>query len=293
MNIDSTPANNRTFDFDRFYQKNEHGIWSSNSAPQSLSYPDDGHMNCLSVEDNSLWFQHRNRCLEEIITIFPPAGTIFDIGGGNGVVSAYLLDKGYDCCLIEPNPTGALNARNRGLSNVICGTSSDLKPFSPTIPAIGLFDVLEHIEDDKLFLSELHDLLKDGGRLYLTVPAHKWLWSRADKRAKHYRRYSPKKLRRVLEQAGFEIEYLTGIFASLIPFIFFLRSLLSFWGARGPEKQSTKKRHREHGTSKSLPWKCLMYLLKYDIKCIRKKSISVGASLLCSARKIEMLNSIK
>ncbi|MDA3823485.1 MAG: class I SAM-dependent methyltransferase [Bacteroidales bacterium] len=290
MNIDSTSANNSTFDFDRFFKKNEHGIWRSNSAPQSLSYPNDGHTNCLSVEDNSLWFQHRNRCLGEIISVFPPAGTIFDIGGGNGVVSTYLLDKGHDCCLIEPNPIGALNARDRGLANVICGTSSDLLPFSSTIPAIGLFDVLEHIEDDANFLSELYNLLKDEGRLYLTVPAHKWLWSRADKRAQHYRRYSPQTLHRVLEQAGFEIEYLTGIFAPLIHCIFLFRSLLSFWGIIGADKQTAKERHKEHGTSKSILWRFLTRLLKHDIHCIHTKKISIGASLLCSARKAKINN---
>ncbi len=49
------------------------------------------------------------------------------------------------------------------------------------IGAIGLFDVLEHIENEAGFLKQLREVLKTGGRLYLTVPAFRWLWSIREK----------------------------------------------------------------------------------------------------------------
>jgi SAM-dependent methyltransferase len=85
-----------------------------------------------------------------------------------------------------------------------------------SLPSIGLFDVLEHIEDDSGFLHSIYRLLIPGGRFYLTVPAYRFLWSDADEYAGHRRRYTLKALTAILQQAGFSIEYSTYMFWPLI-----------------------------------------------------------------------------
>ena len=60
------------------------------------------------------------------------------------------------------------------------------------INGIGLFDVLEHIENDKEFLSKLLNKLKKGARIYITVPAHNFLWSEIDRHGGHFRRHNKK-----------------------------------------------------------------------------------------------------
>ena len=70
---------------------------------------------------------------------------------------------GFDVVLVEPGLTGATNGKNKGLKDVICATA-DAARFKPhSLPAIGLFDVLEHIEDDLSFLKSLKRLLKKLG----------------------------------------------------------------------------------------------------------------------------------
>jgi 2-polyprenyl-3-methyl-5-hydroxy-6-metoxy-1,4-benzoquinol methylase len=76
----------------------------------------------------------------------------------------------------------------------------------------GLFDaailinVLEHIEDDRAALDQLHHLLRDrSGRLVLWVPALRYLYSDCDRRFGHYRRYHASGLRALLEAASFDI----------------------------------------------------------------------------------------
>ena len=95
-----------------------------------------------------------------------------------------IKNAGFDAVVIEPGIQGAMNARNRGLSPVICSTLEDAGFKDHLIPAVGLFDLLEHIKDDISFLKTVKDLLIPGGRLYITVPAYSFLWS---VEAKQYR----------------------------------------------------------------------------------------------------------
>ncbi len=168
------------------------GIWYSHQDNQNISYPSDGNENCLAVEDGSFWFRHRNNCIASIVKTYPPQdnGTIFDIGGGNGFVSLGLANAGFDVALLEPGSVGTRNAKKRGLKNVICATTDAAKLKQHSLPAVGLFDVIEHIEDDLAFLQSIRNLMKKGGRLYATVPAYSFLWSEEDIFAGHFRRYA-------------------------------------------------------------------------------------------------------
>ena len=74
--------------------------------------------------------------------------------------------------LIEPGPAGILNAKKRGLKYLINSDFENANFFPDSIPAAGLFDVLEHIEKDLEFLKNLHFCIAKNGLLYLTVPAN-------------------------------------------------------------------------------------------------------------------------
>jgi hypothetical protein len=94
----------------------EDGIWYG-PRTEPLSYPADANDACFDLEDDSFWFQHRNRCIVSVVRRFlPQEGPIFDIGGGNGFVSAGLEDAGFDVVLVEPGPAGAANAKKRGIA---------------------------------------------------------------------------------------------------------------------------------------------------------------------------------
>ena len=59
-----------------------------------------------------------------------------------------------------------------------------------TYDAIYSSNVLEHLEDDLLFITHAYKLLKPGGRFIAILPAGDWLYSKLDKKIGHYRRYS-------------------------------------------------------------------------------------------------------
>jgi SAM-dependent methyltransferase len=195
-------------------QLGEDGIFYA-KASGAISYPEEGNEACFQIEDQSFWFRHRNDCIRELVRNFPPRGRgpIFDVGGGNGFVAKGLVDAGWDVVLVEPGPSGARNAKKRGLEHVICGTTHTAGFKNGSLPAIGVFDVVEHVEDDLCFLHHLRDLLEPGGIIYLTVPTYNFLWSHEDVNAGHFRRYTVGGMNKKLAEAGLEPVFGTYIFS--------------------------------------------------------------------------------
>src|SRR5947209_2907358 len=229
------------------------GIWKSRST-SLVSYPDHGNDDYFSIEEQSFWFRHRNDCILSVLKSFPPNGTFFDVGGGNGHVSRALQQSGRDVVLVEPGPAGARNARRRGIGRVVQSSLADAD-FSPcSLPAVGLFDVLEHVRDDANFLRALHSLLVDDGRLYITVPAYHWLWSHEDTYAEHWRRYTASGLSTLLLRSGFHVEFLTYFFGFLVAPIFLFRALPYRFGLRPRADKQTAIRsdHLPHPFAKRI-----------------------------------------
>lgn len=251
-----------------------------------LSYPNTGNEECRQVEDDSFWFAHRNRCIVELVRTFPPGGPIVDIGAGNGFVARGLVDAGYPAIALEPGPEGAANARLRGLEHVVCATVESAGIPSRSMFAAGLFDVVEHIENDVGFLRGIRDRLRTGGRLYATVPAFQALWSSHDRHAGHYRRYSLGRFRSALHRAGFALEYGTYIFRPLPLGVFLFRALpfrLGFDATRPPTAATVS---RDHAASSPRTSGLVRRLLASEVRMIRRRRrVGLGGSCLVVARR--------
>ncbi len=262
------------------------GIWCAGQDVGPVSYPAGGHASCLAIEDGSFWFRHRNRCIVAAALRYQPAnrGPVFDIGGGNGFVARGLEEAGYEVILVEPGPEGARNAKQRGLCHVVRATTQAAGFARGSMPAIGLFDVVEHIADDQSFLIEMRNLLVRDGRVFITVPAYQWLWSQEDVDAGHFRRYTLGSMSAVLHKSGFEIEFATSIFRPLPLPILLQRALPYRLGLR-KMIDSASGANRDHvvrpGTSASL----LDRVLASELANITAgRSMSIGGSLLMVAK---------
>lgn len=247
-----------------------------------VSYAEDGHDLCFGVEDGSFWFRHRNECIAALVGNFPPPGPILDLGGGNGFVAQRLVAEGHDVVLLEPGDAGACNARlRRGLAQVVCATLEDAGFRERSFGAVGMFDVIEHIDQDRAFLGVVRRLLVPGGRLYLTVPCHAWLWSRADIDAGHFRRHTLASLSALLG-GDFRIDYASYFFAPLVVPQFLLRAL--------PHRLGLDRRHAvlsteaEHGGGEGPAVRMLERLLAREAHRIgRQDRLAFGASALLAA----------
>ncbi len=259
------------------------GLWHPKVRTRP-TYPDAGNAFCFQVEDASFWFHHRNACILGAVRRFPPAGPVFDIGGGNGFVARGLVQQGFPAVVVEPGPEGARNARSRGLDPVVCAALDDAGFRPGALPAAGLFDVLEHLDDDVQVLARLGVLLAPGGRLYLTVPAYQWLWSDDDDLSEHRRRYTVSGLRRVAERAGFTVEYATYMFWPLPPPIALLRVLPSRLGLRPKADAATIQ--QELQPTDGVAVRLLSRVLAGEAGWLaRGRSLPFGGSCLMVARR--------
>ncbi len=261
-----------------------HGIWVTGNNQMEVSYPEEGNQQYFQIEDKSFWFKHRNSCIISALNLYPPAGPVFDVGGGNGFVTRRLLDEGFEAALIEPGSTGAFNAKTkRNIPNVFRATLEECGFPENSLSAIALFDVLEHIEDSGKFLTEVYTRLKPGGYLYVTVPAFEWLWSGSDISAGHYRRYNPEELVKILNE-HFKVLFITCFFSVLVFPVLALRAAPYRLGF--PRSRKTQAAGKEHGLSGGFAIKVIQRFLSSEVKKISSgKSKSTGTSCMCIAQK--------
>jgi SAM-dependent methyltransferase len=250
-----------------------------------VSYPEDGHDICHAVESTSFWFGHRNRALRAVIESHPaPRDLPFvDVGGGNGFVAQMIQDLGYRTVMIEPGEAGVRFARERGVEEIVQASIIDLEVHPASVGAIGLFDVLEHIEDDVAALRNLREMLAPGGRLYLTVPAHKALWSTIDVNAGHFRRYTRRSLRTALRAAGFDVPFVSYYFWPLPAPMYLLRVLPERLKLRKGESREQRV-SREHERSSPVVQRALDLEAR---RFARGRIMPVGASVVAVAEKPE------
>jgi SAM-dependent methyltransferase len=259
------------------------GGFYTSAGGQSVSYPAAAHEGCFELEEDSFWFLHRNAVLLAAVRAWPPPWLLVDVGGGNGFVSKALEEDGWEVVLLEPGEDGTRHARARGLHSIARATWDEAGFLPATLGGVGLFDVLEHVADDRALLRSLERALMPGGRLYLTVPAHPWLWSEADRHAGHFRRYARRSLGAELARAGFTIERLTHFFSFLTAPILFGRTLGGALRKSGDLQARAREEHRPEGALKKAMVKSLCRL---ELELLaRGRTLPAGSSLLAVARK--------
>lgn len=258
------------------------GHWRSRSL-SPVSYPDCAHNEFSELEEKSYWFNHRNTIITDIISRNKPPGTVFDVGGGNGYVSLALRRIGIDCVVVEPGSQGVAVSRKRGLS-VIEAAFQDLDIPPGSIPAVGMFDVLEHIENDIDALRGIYKALTDGGMLYIAVPALQPLWSQEDIAAGHYRRYHLNKLDMDIRKVGFEVIHANYFFGVLAPLILAFRAVPYRIGLSSKTGQESAV--KDHKPPAGLAGSLLLSRLKREEELAKKGSWPfIGSSCFIVARK--------
>jgi len=140
--------------------------------------------------------------LQRIREIRP--GRVLEIGCGAGDLLSRLAHLGCKAHGIEVSEEAfaILEKRFAGVDNPTF-SFGDFQERNDTYDAVLAFEVLEHVEDDSAFLRKCAELVRPGGHLLLSVPAHMERWSVHDERIGHYRRYEQRGLRELLERHGF------------------------------------------------------------------------------------------
>jgi SAM-dependent methyltransferase len=178
------------------------------------------------LEPGSFWFRSRNRLLCWALEhYFPDAKNLLEIGCGTGFVLAGIRKELPRLTLRggEVFSAGLRLAADRLPGVDLFQMDARQIPFESEFDVIGAFDVLEHIEEDELVLSQMYQAVRKGGGILLTVPQHSFLWSKIDEYSRHMRRYSISELKAKVERAGFKMLRATSFVSLLLPLMLIAR----------------------------------------------------------------------
>lgn len=190
-----------------------------------------------AVEDKHWWFVARRRIIASLIEQFarpPVEGKVLEAGCGTGGNLALLARYGK-LDAFEFDPAARAKAADKRVAAIDFGALPDqVARDDASYDLIALLDVLEHIEEDQASLKRLGHLLRDDGRLVLTVPAVPSLWSHHDEIHHHHRRYTRRSLEHCIAAAGLKVEQI-GYFNSLLfPLAWVQRQLQRISGRNAP-----------------------------------------------------------
>lgn len=173
--------------------------------------------------------------LRKKIDLFPfkPGGKLLDVGCGSGSNLLYWKHFGWDVHGVELAPTVARYAREQLNLPVKEGTLEQAQYPAKSFDVVMFNNVLEHLHDPLRTLRETHRILKDDGKLLISVPnlncADRWLfnewWSPWDL-PRHLSHFTRKTLALLLENAGMEIETMRSDnvpMNSLLNFSFYIK----------------------------------------------------------------------
>lgn len=151
------------------------------------------------------------KSMKRIEKLHPGPGRLLDIGAAAGFFVKVAHDAGWDAHGVEPNKHLARWAKEElGVSVSQGELLSARLPFDQ-FDVITFWDVLEHVADPRAHLVKANELLKDGGILIVNYPDwDSWVAQAFKKKwwfilSTHLFYFTPKTIRRILEDTGFEI----------------------------------------------------------------------------------------
>jgi SAM-dependent methyltransferase len=179
-----------------------------------------------ATEATHWWFAGRRSVIDAILDgiDLPEDGTILEAGCGTGGNLATLARRGR-IAAFDPHIDALAFAQNRhpNLDIRQGALPSDLPYDEKSFDLVAALDVLEHVDDDRASAHALVDLVRPGGWLFVTVPAHQALWGSHDRRLHHRRRYGREQLLGLFGDCDVDLVRFTPFNVVLSPIAIFYR----------------------------------------------------------------------
>src|SRR5205085_3286633 len=232
------------------------------------------------VEQSHWWYIGRRKIIANFVAdicrrVTDRRPRILDVGCGTGA-NLLMLSKYGDAEGVDVSEDALAFCRERGLDKVRLGAGEELPYDDATFDLVTAFDVVEHMDNDLAGLKEMRRVLRPGGRVLLFVPTFMFLWGLQDEVSNHRRRYRLPELRRVLEQAGFEVERTTYANITFFLPILLIRKFMRLTGIRTDTENSI-----------NMPLLNGVFgaLLGAESTMLRYLNLPFGVSGLCVAKK--------
>jgi SAM-dependent methyltransferase len=197
---------------------------------RGYSLEDGAAMAALSrAEDRHFWHRTRNLFIQRRLTRLgvSPGARVLELGCGGGSVAAHLSSAGYVVTGIDGHLARVTEAARRApdAAFIVHDLAQGLPPsVGSGYDGVGLFDVIEHLDEPREALQSALAVVRVGGALVGTVPANMSLWSEVDRAAGHRLRYDAGTLRSVLGAVpGAEVLEVVPFNRSLVPMLWLQR----------------------------------------------------------------------
>ena len=153
--------------------------------------------------------------LQDFARRLGPVARALDLGCGDGRLSALLAADELVAADVSGVALERAGRRLPGAERVLVEPDAPLPFEDPSFDLVLCAETIEHVRDVQLLLSEVRRVLRPGGTLALTTPAHGRLTGldvlfrgferRFDPLSPHLRFLTARSLRRLLEQLGFDV----------------------------------------------------------------------------------------
>jgi SAM-dependent methyltransferase len=236
------------------------------------------------AEQSHFWFRGFRQYVKPMIaraTAGVASPRILDCGCGTGSNLEMLRPLG-DAAGFDLTGTGVAFAHRHG-HRVAQASIGDIPFASGRFDLVTSFDVFQCLPDEveRSAVREMSRVLKPGGWLLLHVAALEMLHGRHSVLSQEVRRYTPSRLRSIVEGGGFRVERLTFDHASLLPILLPVRvwhRLSARAGASPPGEEEI-----------TVPWApvngALSALVSLEALALRAINMPIGSSLMCLAQR--------
>ena len=242
------------------------------------------------VEDHHFWFRARNRVIGAMAAgvagQLSPGYRVLEVGCGTGNVLRALTEAcpGGTVIGMDLFADGLQFARARMPKALLVRGDALHPPFADRFEIVGMFDVLEHLEDDLAVLRALRLLITDGGSLIMTVPAGRALWSYFDEASRHVRRYEIDELKDKLTKTGFEVEFLSPYMGILYPVLWLGRRLAGGKHQPGVDAEKTRRLFDQELHVNPVAGAALGAMLRLELPwLVGRRHLPTGSSLIVIA----------
>lgn len=230
------------------------------------------------IQNRHWWYEARRRILAAMIARLdlPRDAAILEAGSGTGanlrMLSRFGVVQGF-----EPDDFARAHAQAEAGIETARGFLPDDVPFAGPFDLVGAFDVIEHVQDDAGAVAALYNLTKPGGYALFTVPAFKFLWSPHDVANHHFRRYRRAEFKKLLEDAGYEVTYISCFNTFLFPLVVVVRFIKNLMGA--------EQDHDDKMPRLAIINKILLSIFASEQLWIGRVAMPFGVSILARCRR--------
>lgn len=203
-----------------------------------------------------------HEAIREAIASIRPA-TFVDVGCGRGEASGLLCSLGLTGTGIDFSPHSIEACRTSmaaplasGVFRLVEGDISEIAEDAiPRADVAVSVMVMEHVEDDRSFVTRMKTMVKPGGLVLVCVPGRRDLWCIEDETVGHYRRYDREDLKRVLEQAGLSKVEVWSVAVPVSNVLFGLSNWLIRRAGEASKKTLDKVDQTKLVPIREVPWK--------------------------------------